>query len=193
MWSLLITVAFRQNDQKPSVDVKTTSIEEIEKELGDIKEGIRPKNWDETSVLESVGTDADITKRLIEWFYSKGVKVSFPKTLNPTIRFMVNQNGSAHKICDINGAMDKGELWLSFIEYSNLSPFDSDEKRQELIDKINSIGGIGIKTESINNSRRIFISALGDESVYAEFIKVYDWFFDQVRERSVSMKMRHLS
>ena len=178
----VVTVGYRQNDQKPSVDVKTTSIEEIEKGLVDIKEGRRPKYWDEKSVLESVGTDADITKRLIEWFYSKGVKANFPKTLNPTIRFMVNQNGSAHKICDINGAMDKGELWLSFIEYSNLSPFDSDEKRQELVDKINSIGGIDIPADSADNTRRILISALKDELAFTEFTKVYDWFLDQIIE-----------
>jgi hypothetical protein len=60
----VVTVSFRQNDQKPSIDVKTTSIEEIENEIDEITKGRRPKYWDETSVLESVANDADITKEL---------------------------------------------------------------------------------------------------------------------------------
>ena len=94
----------------------------------------------------------------------------------------MKQNGSDYKICDINGALGRGELWLSFSEYSNLFPFDSDEKTQELVDKINSIGGIQIPTDSANNTRRIYISALRNESAYEEFIKAYDWFFDEIKE-----------
>lgn len=178
----VVTVSFRQNDQKPSVDVKTTSIEEIENEIDEITKGRRPKYWDETSVLESVANDADVTKELLECFFTKGASVNFPKTLNPTIRLMIKHNGNDHRIFDINGAMDRGELWINFSDYSNIVPFDANEKRQEMVDKINSIPGIEIPPDSINNGRRIFVSALRNESAYEEFIKIYDWFFDQIKE-----------
>lgn len=61
-------------------------------------------------------------------------------------------------------------------------PFDDEEKRLELLWRLNEIPGVDISEARINGIPTFPLSALRDEAALNQFLGVLDWFVQEVRE-----------
>lgn len=75
----------------------------------------------------------------------------------------------------------KGKVELYFHYYQIRPPFDSEHKRIELLQKINSILDVPIPTESITKLPKISISTLCKKNNLKEFLDIFEWFISEVR------------
>lgn len=74
-----------------------------------------------------------------------------------------------------------GMLEIYFQFYSVKPPFDAEEKRRELLNKLNQIEGIKIPAEAINRRPSISLAEMAKYGTVEEFLRVYDWVVDEIQ------------
>lgn len=74
-----------------------------------------------------------------------------------------------------------GSIEIYFQWYKNRQPFDSEQKRIELLNKLNQIKGVNIPTEKISSRPNIPLSLLIDKNELQKFIDIFKWFIDEVK------------
>jgi hypothetical protein len=72
----------------------------------------------------------------------------------------------------------KGGVWIGF-NYIQKPPFDSDERRSELLRRINLIDGVSLLDP--DSGRKIPMSLLSNEAQLAKLLSAMDWFADELR------------
>ncbi|MFG6117913.1 hypothetical protein [Thalassobacillus sp. B23F22_16] len=76
----------------------------------------------------------------------------------------------------------KGYVELYFHTYQSRPPFDKEEKRLELLNRINSLLEDEIPAEAITKYPKVPMSLLKEPGRTEEFLEVYEWFLKEVRE-----------
>jgi hypothetical protein len=74
-----------------------------------------------------------------------------------------------------------GTVETYFQFYLLKQPFDAEEKRLDLLRRLNAIDGISIPASAITRRPGIPLSALVDEQNLSGFLRAYEWFIEQVR------------
>lgn len=59
-------------------------------------------------------------------------------------------------------------------------PFGKEEKRKELLQRLNEISGVDISADRINGQLSFPLSVLKDEAALKQFREVLDWFVQEV-------------
>ena len=77
-----------------------------------------------------------------------------------------------------------GKIEIYFQWYKDKPPFDSLETRKKILEKLNEIQGVSIPENRIDKRPSIDIKLLKEHSEYEKFIKIYDWFFDELDKNS---------
>ena len=62
------------------------------------------------------------------------------------------------------------------------SPFKTAERRIELLDRLNQIPGIALEKSSITKRPTFPLSALLESSAMEQFLAVFDWYVEEVRQ-----------
>ncbi|MDP8313727.1 MAG: hypothetical protein RAP70_01465 [Candidatus Celaenobacter antarcticus] len=75
-----------------------------------------------------------------------------------------------------------GKIEIYFQWYKDKPPFDSIETRKKILNKLNEIKGVNISENKINKRPSIDIKLLEEKSEYDKFIKIYDWFFNELEK-----------
>ena len=70
---------------------------------------------------------------------------------------------------------------LCFQWYQHKPPFDSEDKRRQLLAKLNAIEGISLPKDAITRRPSIALGTLRDESVLQQFLQVFDWVVEEIR------------
>ena len=179
----VVTVMYKQGDAEPSVKVETSSIEEIEENLFE-KSRKSAVQWDERSffgeMAKAGNEEVKITERIIQWARFRGLTIRWPRTYNPNLDAYIKIGDDSIRLFGVSVSVNGAEFWNRFKEYSEIPPFDSDEKRQELIDRLNEDKNIFIPGNSIEHGRKIKFDALKDESTIGHLFEVYDWFLNEI-------------
>src|SRR5262249_2888034 len=68
-------------------------------------------------------------------------------------------------------------VWVNF-NYIKKPPFDTKEKRQELLQRVNLINGVSMSDP--DSGRSIRFSLLSDEAQLAKLLSAMDWFVEQL-------------
>lgn len=71
---------------------------------------------------------------------------------------------------------------IYFYWYSFKPPFDSEEKRLELLDKLNQIEGVYIPADAIKKRPSIRLSDLAPGNRVEQFLAVYDWVVSEIKK-----------
>jgi hypothetical protein len=82
---------------------------------------------------------------------------------------------------DTFGLRTAGRLELQFAPISRHSPYDNDEKREELRRQLDSIPGVEIPEDGIDRYPRISLDPLVDHSSMDRFLQVWDQYITAVR------------
>jgi hypothetical protein len=64
--------------------------------------------------------------------------------------------------------------------YQHKPPFDSEEKRMELLNKLNSVNGVDLPINSITRRPGIRISNLKDQAAVKQLMQVFDWVIQEI-------------
>lgn len=74
-----------------------------------------------------------------------------------------------------------GTVEIYFQWHKHKPPFDSEQKRLELLNKLNQINGVNISQDKISARPNIPLSLLTDKIEFQKFIDIYKWFIEEVK------------
>jgi hypothetical protein len=75
-----------------------------------------------------------------------------------------------------------GTVEIYFKYYQNKPPFNSEQKRSELLAKLNMIPGLSLPSDCINRRPGISLSALNNPKALEAFFETYEWFINEIRK-----------
>jgi hypothetical protein len=79
------------------------------------------------------------------------------------------------------GVWTSGEVVLYFRDIKAQPPFDSEEKRLELLTKLNSFADKVLSKDAISDYPKMHLSGLKDSAKLEKFISTFDWFAKEVK------------
>jgi hypothetical protein len=99
-----------------------------------------------------------------------------------------SRTGSFVPYFDHNGTRNQmmavytyGSVEIYFYWMSHKPPFDAEEKRFELMTKLNQIPGVNIPREAIGRRPSIKLSVLEQNNGTQQFISVFDWVLQEIK------------
>jgi hypothetical protein len=143
------------------------------------------RQWDERSFFEELSRrnsqGAKVAKDLIEWarlnmtdfWYGKGA------TAGSCIPRLALANSRLY----LFALWTYGTIEMQF-QHMRTPPFNDENRRLELIDKLNRISGIAIPRDGARRRPTFDMSALSSERERNQFLETMEWAIDQVRAES---------
>jgi hypothetical protein len=151
-----------------------------------IKKGLREYNqWTEETFFNELErrngkVAGDIVRKIIEHLENKVSRFWFGKgKISGSIVPALDLSDNSHFPFAI---WTYGKIEIYFQWYKDKPPFDSIETRKKILGKLNEIKGVSIPENKIDKRPSIDIKLLKDKSEYEKFIKIYDWFFDELNK-----------
>jgi len=147
------------------------------------------RQWDEPSFLSDLearrGKDHAATARaILAWAVTNSLRIWWGKGLQyGTFMPMFDYQGSEHWTLSVG---TDGRVTIQFGMMRARPHFDSEDKRKELLARLNSIPGIAIPEDGIDRYPSIQLSTLGDEKALERFIAAFQWVIDEIRSSADS-------
>jgi hypothetical protein len=142
------------------------------------------RQWDESSFMAELesrqGPDAvAIARKLLEWGKASTSRIWWGKG---------SKDGSFFPIYDENGTgyltlfsvWTYGRIEIQFQFMKGRPPFDSEPKRQELLQRLNQISGVQIPADGINRRPSFSLALLKNQSALKHFLETFDWVIDVI-------------
>jgi hypothetical protein len=144
------------------------------------------KEWDETRFFSALAESADpaavdAAREILRWAEARGLRIWWGKgaltgTLTPTL----DHESGTHSYWLVRiwtgATLDVALRWLRL-----RPPFDTVEKRQEILQRLNAIDGIRIKTDKLDGQPTFPLAALTDHDALAAFLAVFEWFLAEAK------------
>jgi hypothetical protein len=123
--------------------------------------------------------EANVARKILEWAQPKVTQIWWGKgSRSGSFVPVFNHKGRDHQLFAI---YTYGTVEIYFYWYTYKPPFDSEDKRRELLDRLNGIAGVSLPDEAINRRPGIPLSVLRDESALMQFTAAFDWFIEEIR------------
>lgn len=141
------------------------------------------RQWDESSLLAELvkrsPTEAAAARRILSWAQHRTDEVWWGRgkqygSAVPTI----HHKGRAHQLFAV---WTTGTVEIYFYWYTFKPPFDSEEKRVELLNQLNAILDVPIPRDAISRKPPIPLASLADDIRLTKFLEIYDWVIDAIR------------
>lgn len=141
------------------------------------------EHWNEETFFAELtklrgNTEAEAAKKIFKWIETK---------VN-TIWYGVGRRGSLIPINKLKGRESyrfcfalwtDGSVEIQFQHMKTRPPFDNEEKRLQLLDKLNKIKGVRIPKEKVSSRPSFPISLLTDKVEMKKFIDAFDWYWNE--------------
>ncbi|MFK7905462.1 MAG: hypothetical protein AB8B69_10070 [Chitinophagales bacterium] len=143
------------------------------------------KYWEEFDECAAKGI-RPIVEKIIKWVRPKVDSCDVSDGSSKYWRSIVPVIGKSKLKAFSIWASDRfAEIEVNFGRYTKkYSPMDKDEKKKELVDKLNEIEGVNISYEEINKRPRFKIQLLENESNFKKFTEAFDWFYEQLETKT---------
>lgn len=144
---------------------------------------LQTRQWDEASFFEDLRSRHDVgveqtARTIYEWAQSHADCIWFGKGKNNgSFVPIVTNKGTDHQAFAV---YTYGTVEIYFYWYMYKPPFDSIEKRKELMKRLNAIEGVQISESRIDKRPGIQLTALAGKKV-KQFLEVYDWYLDEIK------------
>lgn len=150
------------------------------------KGGSKPvsRQWDEASFFADVGrrfspAEVDLTRRILDWISPLVSEIRWGKgSTHGSFYPLVWQNGTYYRFFVV---YSNGYVEISFQHYMKTPPFDSEEKRRELLARLNEIPGISWPEDMITRRPSIPFSVLTNEAALRQFFATFEWMINEIR------------
>lgn len=143
------------------------------------------RQWDEPSLLQELEQkrgvlERQVASKILEWSKMNVTRVWFGKgSRTGSFVPVLNHKGRDHQLFAV---FTYGTLEVYFYWYLYKPPFNSEEKRKEMLAKLNAIEGISIPADAIRRRPGVPLAALTDETALDQFLAVFDWFIAEVKK-----------
>ncbi|MEW6578641.1 MAG: hypothetical protein AB1435_05540 [Chloroflexota bacterium] len=142
------------------------------------------RQWDEASYFAELQqkfslTEVDMVRRLLDWARPRTTQIWWGKGKeNGSFVPVLNHNGTDHQLFAVFTA---GGVEIYFQWYQYKAPFDSEEKRLELLKRLNAIQGVSIPESAIARRPSIPFSTLAKNDALQQFLTVFEWMIGEIR------------
>jgi hypothetical protein len=150
----------------------------------------RPKgSWDEATFFEDLEkrgntVGAVAARRLLEWAVSHRLRIWWGKgQLEGSFVPVLDLEAASHQPFAV---FSSGVVQLYFQWYASKPPFSDEQRRMEILHRLNEIPGVAIPESSISRRPNISLEVLARDGNMARFLAVYDWFLEEVRSAAAS-------
>jgi hypothetical protein len=189
------------NEQMKNAEVLAVEIKQFEghglrtlvpRVIGQTAEAERAKSssgrgsrqWDEHTLFQELETKngAEVTavaRKILDWAKGKMTRISWGRgsQSGSFVPILEHQN-KEHQLFAV---WSYGAVEIYFYWYQYKKPFDTKEKREELLRRLNQIPGVSLPAEAILKRPNIPLSVLKDESALEKFLQVFDWVVSEIK------------
>lgn len=143
--------------------------------------------WTEEAVLQTVeekrGVDeARAAKHLIEWSKQKAPSINWGRGSNDGSFCPVFDLGSGYPFIPFRlYTYGSVEILFNRMAVRQNAPFDSPEKRLELLRQLNEIAGVNLPADGINRRPAVPLAALVNADSLAKFLSAMEWVVREVK------------
>jgi len=142
--------------------------------------------WDEESFFEHLEKsqgieEATVARRILDWMRPKTTDIWWGKGKSDGsfVPFLMH----GQKRHQILATWTNGTVEIYFQWYAYKEPFSSEQKRIELLNRLNSIPDVSIPTDAIERRPSISLSVLDNDTALEQFFETFDWVIKEI-ERS---------
>ena len=153
-------------------------------EIQQKKSGRTSPKWDEATFFDalqkrSVPLEIQYAQRVLIWAKQHVTRIDWGtgKQMGSFVPVIIHKNRE-HKLFAV---WTYGAIELYFYWYAYKPPFDDENERLILLDKLNMIPGINISPENISKRPSIQLSQIASEEIFQKFITVFEWFIERIR------------
>jgi len=145
--------------------------------------GSQERQWDESSFFEEIakrnGEEVrKVASEIYKWITPKVTRIWWGKG---------KRSGSFVPVLEIGevghlpfSVWTYGNVEISFQHYLNRPVFEDEQKRVELMSKLNLISGVNIQQEQITKRPNISLKLLTSEEAKKQFFDTFDWYLKEI-------------
>lgn len=147
------------------------------------RKGDGARQWDEASFFQELerrhGADeANVARRILEWARRNVTRLWWGKgSRSGSFVPILNHRERDHQLFAV---WTSGWVEIYFYWYQYKPPFDTQEKRVQLLNRLNAIPGVSIPEDAIGRRPSIRLSTLNDTAL-DKFLETFEWFLKEVK------------
>lgn len=144
----------------------------------------KPRKWDEPSFFRELEERNDaiattVAESILDWARPKVTRIWWGEgSRNGSFVPTLNHKDRDHQLFAV---WTYGTVEIYFYWYQYKAPFDSEEKRWELLSRLNAIEGVSLPNEAIVKRPGIALSTFEDKTALKQFFEVFDWVIQEIR------------
>jgi len=144
------------------------------------------KGWNEEKLLSAVEekrgvAEANVVRRLLEWAKQNVTRVSYGHGVQDGSFSALVDYGAEHAFIPfIFYTYGKVEVMFKRMKVRH-EPFTNDDKRRELLRRLNQIPGLHLPEDGIHRRPSIALTSLVNPDAFAKFIQVIEWTIKEVK------------
>jgi hypothetical protein len=141
------------------------------------------RQWDEQSFFAQMESDRSseeivVARKILDWSRDRADRVRWGEGQEAGFAPTLDHGGFTHQLFAVYAA---GHFYFYFQYYSLKPPFESEEKRIELLERLNSIPGIELPRDSINRRPSISLAPLLEGERLRKLLETFDWVVQEIR------------
>jgi hypothetical protein len=146
--------------------------------------GREARQWDEASFFLDLESrrgieESKIAREILEWAKARNLRIWWGKgKIYGSFFPMFDYQGNSYFLMSV---WTYGTIEVQFQMMKNKSPFDNEDKRLELLQRLNEISGISFPSDAINRRPSLGLSTLEDEAVLKKFLNTFDWVIQEIK------------
>lgn len=143
----------------------------------------KDSNWTEETFLSELSAqrgarETEVVRQLLNWLKPQITRIWFGSGRRGSIIPVFKHLGVEHFLFAL---WTTGTVEIYFQWHKHKPPFDSEQKRLELLNKLNLIKGVDISPDRISARPNIPLNLLIDKKEFQKFIDIYKWFIEEVK------------
>ena len=142
------------------------------------------RKWDEPSFFRELEDRNDaiavqVAQQILDWVRPRVTRVWWGEGVrNGSFVPVLTHNEVDHQLFAV---WTNGGVEIYFYWYQYKAPFDSEQKRRELMRRLNAIEGVSLPEDAIDRRPSIPLNDLAPGDTLDEFFEVFEWFIDEVK------------
>jgi hypothetical protein len=149
--------------------------------------GAQTRQWDEKSFFTELelrvpAPEVRVIREIFDWAQRNVSRVWFGRGATmPSLVPIERDHQTDHQLFAVYGYEKSASIEIYFQYYKAKPPFESEELRRALLERLNSIPGVSLPADSIGRRPSIKVGVLAAEGNTARFLETFEWFLQQVR------------
>jgi len=141
------------------------------------------RKWDEASLFTELekrkgASAAQVARQILDWVRPRVNRVWWGEgTQSGSFVPVLTHDEVDHQLFAV---WTSGTVEIYFQWYQRKAPFNSEEKRRELMRRLNAIEGVSISEDAIDRRPNIPLNDLAHEAALDQFLEVFDWFIREI-------------